>query len=150
MRLLLAFFVLYLVLLIATLAYALRNGGSEERQGALTILLGTLLSEVASEVGPSSADPRWGGIEIDLLVIDAAAFIAFLVIAYRSKKFWPIWAAASQLVAVLTHWVVILNPSIVRTVYATAQPFWIFPVLAAVALGTRAHQRSLRETAATG
>jgi len=144
MRLLLAVFVLYLVFLIATLAYALRKGGSEERQGALTILLGTLLSEVASEAGPSWSDPQWGGIEIDLLMIDAAAFIAFLVIAHRSKKFWPIWAAASQLVAVLTHWVVILNPSIVRTVYATAQPFWIFPVLAAVALGTRAHQRSLR------
>jgi len=78
------------------------------------------------------------------MVVDAALFLAFVAIAYRSTKFWPIWAAASQLVAVLTHWVVILNPSIVRTVYATAQPFWVFPVIIAIAVGTRTHQRSLR------
>lgn len=144
MRLLLAAaFVLYLTLLVATLGYALRKGGKDERVAAVTILVGTLLSEIASHVGPSSAEPGWAGIEIDLMAIDVAAFIAFTAIAYRSKKFWPIWAAAAQLVAVLTHWAILLNPSVVRTVYAAAQPFWIFPVLAAVAIGTRAHQRAL-------
>jgi hypothetical protein len=91
----------------------------------------------------------WYGPEIDVMAVDAAAFIAFVAIAYRSTKFWPIWAAASQLVATITHWVVILNPSIVRTLYMTAQPFWIFPILVALAIGTRMHQRSLRGTAET-
>jgi hypothetical protein len=81
------------------------------------------------------------------MTVDVLAFIAFVALAYRSKKFWPIWAAASQLVAVLTHWAIALDPSVVRTIYATAQPFWAFPVIAALAIGTRAHQISLRATA---
>jgi len=144
MRLLLAAFVFYLIVLVATLVYALRNGGKDERRGVLTVVLGTLLSQIASEIGPSSREPGWAGLEIDLMAIDVAAFIAFVAIAYRSIKFWPIWAAAAQLVAALTHLAVILNPSVVRTIYSAAQPFWIFPVLAALAVGTRMHQRALR------
>jgi hypothetical protein len=138
MRLLLAAFVLYLAFLVATLAYALWKGGKDERTGAVTILLAALSSQVASETGLGR-----GGYQIGVMVIDVAVFIAFVALAYRSKKFWPIWAAASQLVALLTHWAVVLDPSVVRTIYATAQPFWAFPVIAALALGTRAHQRSL-------
>ena len=145
MLLLLAAFVLYLAFLIATLVYALRKGGKDEQRGILTIVVGALFSEIASTM---PADR--GGPQIGVMVIDILVFIVFLAIAYRSKKFWPIWAAASQLVAVLTHWAVILDPSIVRTAYAAAQPFWVFPMLAAIALGTRAHQRSLRDAAANG
>jgi hypothetical protein len=139
MPLLLAALVLFFALLAATSAYALRKGGKDERQGIVALLMAVLLTQVAAQWGPG-----WNGPEIGVMIVDAALFIAFVAIAYRSRKFWPIWAAASQLVAVLTHWVVILNPSIVRTVYATAQPFWVFPVIIAIALGTRAHQRSLR------
>ena len=136
---------LYLVVLMGTLAYALQKGGKDERSGAITLLILALFTQVFSVIGPTGKMGQgWGGPEIDVMVVDAAGFIAFVAIAYRSEKFWPIWAAASQLVAVLTHWVVILNPSIVRSVYATAQPFWVFPVIAAIAVGTRAHQRSLR------
>jgi len=136
---LLAVFVLYLAALIATLAYALRKGGEDERRGILTILVGALLSELASHLGPDGDGPQ-----LDVMAIDVAVFIVFVALAYRSKKFWPIWAAASQLVAVLTHWTLVLDPSMFRTVYAAAQPFWVFPMLAAIALGTHAHQRSLR------
>ena len=139
MALLIAALVLYLVLLVAVLAYALWKGGKDERRGALTILAGTLSSMVVAEFGP-----EWNGPEIGVMTVDALALVALVAIAYRSEKYWPIWAAASQFVAVLTHWVIILNPAIVKTVYATAQPFWIFPILAALAVGTRAHQRSLR------
>jgi hypothetical protein len=141
---LLAALVLYLVFLVGTLAYALLRGGPDERSGAITILIGVLLTQVVSVVGPSgNMAPGWFGPEIGVMVTDVAVFIAFVAIAYRSKKFWPIWAAASQLVAVLTHWTVILDPSIVKMVYTTAQPFWVFPMLAALVLGTRAHRRSL-------
>ena len=139
MHLLLAAFVFYLAFLAATLAYALWKGGKDERTGAVTIMLAALSSQVASEAGLGG-----GGYQIGVMAIDAATFIAFVALAYRSKKFWPIWAAASQLVAVLTHWALVLDPSLLRTIYTTAQPFWAFPVIAALALGTRAHQRSLR------
>ena len=144
MRLLLAAFVLYLIFLVATLTYALRKGGKDERLGAVTILAGTLLSEFASHLGPNAGGAGWARADIDMMAIDMAALIAFVAIAYRSTKFWPIWAAAAQLVAVLTHLAVILNPPLLRTIYATAQPFWIFPVLAALAIGTRAHHKSVR------
>ncbi len=147
MGLLLAAFVLYLTLLAATIVYALRKGGKTERLGAVTLLIAIVLSQFASTLGPSSRGPDGPGVETDLLVIDLALFLALLAIAYRSTKFWPIWAAAAQLIAVLTHWAVVLNPSLIRTIYATAQPFWIFPMLAAIAIGTRAHQKSLRQTA---
>ena len=142
---LLAAFVLYLTLLVATMVYALRKGGETERLGAITLLIAIILSELASNLGPRSFQGSGGpATDIDMMVIDLGLFIAFVIIAYRSTKFWPIWAAASQLVAVLTHWVFILDPSVVRTAYATAQPFWVFPMLGAIAIGTRTHQRSLQ------
>jgi hypothetical protein len=137
--------VLYLVALASTVAYALLKGGAEERSGAITILVAALLTQVVAVVGPGGTmEPGWFGPEIGVMVTDAAVFIAFVAIAYRSTKFWPIWAAASQLVAVLTHLAVIIDPSMVPMVYTTAQPFWAIPVIAALGLGTRAHQRSLR------
>lgn len=140
---LIAALVLYLVLLVGTIVYALLKGGPDERSGAITILVGVLLTQVVSVIGPNgNMAPGWFGPEIGVMATDVAVFIAFVAIAYRSEKFWPIWAAASQLVAVLTHGTVILDPSIVKMVYTTAQPFWVFPMLAALALGTRGHQKS--------
>ena len=137
--------VLYVVVLAGTVAYALFKGGNDERSGAIVLLILALLTQVLSVIGSNGRMVQgWEGPELDVMVLDGLGFVAFVVIAYRSKKFWPIWAAASQLVATLTHWVVILNPSILRTLYMMAQPFWVFPVIIAIAVGTRSHQRSLR------
>jgi hypothetical protein len=145
MSLLLLALVLYLILLVGTVAYALLKGGVDERSGAITILVAALMTQVVAVIGPGGTmAPGWYGPEIGVMAVDVAVLVAFVAIAYRSTKFWPIWAAASQLVAVLTHWTVILDPSIVPMVYTTAQPFWAIPVIVALALGTRGHQRSLR------
>ena len=139
MPLLIAAFVLYLAVFIAALSYAFWKGGKDERSGAATILIGALLSQVASVMGP-----LWEGPELGVMAIDIVVFVVFVAIAYGSRKFWPIWAAASQLVAVLTHLAVVLNPTIGKVVYATTQPVWVFPMLAALAVGTHHHQRRLR------
>lgn len=127
-----AAFILYLVGLIGACVYALAKGGGSERAAVGIIVAAALLSQIASLMGN-----RWHGFEAYVMAVDAATFVAFVFLAKRSRKFWPIWAAAAQLIGTMTHLVVLFEPSIVLEVYASTQPFWALPVIVAMIVGTR-------------
>ncbi|MEZ0244680.1 MAG: hypothetical protein ACAH11_14995 [Sphingomonas sp.] len=136
MVLLFAALILYFVGLIGSCVFALFKGGRTERVAVGIIVAAALLSQVASLMGN-----RWRGFEAYVMAVDAVAFIAFVILAKNSRKFWPIWAAAAQLIGTLTHLVVLFEPSVVLEVYASTQPFWALPVIVAMAVGTRGEMR---------
>ena len=82
----------------------------------------------------------WGGLTIDL------AFLASLiVIAVRADRFWPLWLAALQLVAIGVHGVRAYDPHILPIVYARIVGEIAYPMLALLVIGTvRHHSRALR------
>jgi hypothetical protein len=70
------------------------------------------------------------------LAVDAG-FLAFLaLLALRSDRFWPIWAAGFQLLAVITHCARLLDPTLGAWVYITAGVIWTYLVLFALTFGT--------------
>lgn len=123
--------VVYVVAVSLVCAAAYLRGGPNERAAASALLIAAALTQVAALSGN-----HWRGPEYGVMLVDVAFFGVLVVIALKSTRYWPIWAAASQLVGTLTHLPAVFGPSIPMETYASTQPFWAFPILAAIAWGT--------------
>jgi hypothetical protein len=135
MFLLFAALIIYTVLLVAVCGYALLRGGQVERAVALIFIaavIGTQLASVAHFRAP----------EYGIMAVDAAHFVALMVVIYYSNRIWPQCAAAAQLVATITHIGRSLSPSMAVEAYLSIQPFWAFPILAALGWGTFSRHRT--------
>jgi len=129
-------------LLLLTCGYALYRGGRYERLVALTCLVATFAS-VGLHAPPNL---RYVGIENGDLLVDSVVLIAFVVIALRSDRFWPLWVAGLQLTMNVAHLLKAIDPSLLPAAYEAAERFWSYPILVILAVGTlRAHRRALRE-----
>lgn len=124
--------IVFLVTLLAACAYAWWRGRRDERRGAVVILVGAFASYPAAVL----FGHRWQAPEYGVLVVDALALGALLVIALRSERYWPIWGTAFQLVAVVTHLATMVDSSVLPRAYSLAQPFWAYPLLASLVAGT--------------
>jgi len=81
-----------------------------------------------------------------LLVIDLAMFVGLLAIALAADRYWPLYTAALQLLAVALHGVRAYDPVILPDVYARLGGELVYPLLLALVLGTRRHVRRRPET----
>lgn len=121
--------VVYLLALSATCGFALVRGGPEVRHVATAMLIAVAATVLASAFGQHWHGPNWGVIAVDV------AFLAILVaIALRSTRYWPIWAAASQLAGCLAHLPAIFT-QLPMKIYVTTQSLWAFPLLLSLAVG---------------
>ncbi len=132
MNVLIAALVFYVFAALAICAFALVWGGRDERAVATGYLVAAAATWIAAIFHDGGRrEPQSGVMVVDLF------YLAFLLlIVRRSRRFWPLWVAAAHLVGTFTHVVRILQPSILAEAYALAQPFWAFPVLLALAVGT--------------
>jgi cytochrome bd-type quinol oxidase subunit 2 len=131
MILLRAAYILYLIVLPATCVFALWRGGRDERAATLALLGGIAGTHIAWLFGSN-----WQKPELGIMAVDAALFVAFVAVAHRSRRFWPIWIAAAQFAGVITHLAVVIHPNVVTELYRLTQPFWVFPILGGIAYGT--------------
>ena len=120
---------IFYLLLLGVVALALRRGDFETRLAAGIALLATLLS-AASVTLFGGAQP----VEIWVAVVDIGVLVAFVVIALRSSRFWPLWAAGLQLTTVLAHVLRLLSPDLVNIAYQAAMRFWSYPILLILAV----------------
>jgi hypothetical protein len=133
---------IFWTLLLLTCGYALWRGRSDERIAAIVCLLATVATRLA--ISPLSV--RYTDLEIGLLLIDAAVLAAFIAIALRSQRFWPLWVAGLQLTNSMAHLMKVVEFDLVPKAYAAAAMFWSYPILLIILVGTwRTHQYSLRE-----
>lgn len=136
-----AFFIL---LLVSVVALAWVRGRQDERIAALTCLLGTILTHLA---GQSLATP-FVTFDLAACLVDVGVLLAFLFIALRSSRYWPLWAAGLQLTATTVHLLKLINPDLLSFVFGAALAFWSYPILIVIALGawrTDAIERWRRE-----
>jgi hypothetical protein len=131
--------ILFYSALIAGCAYALARGGSPERIGAGILIAGTMLSGLVA----SSARPGFLVMEAGILLVDTAMLVAFLVLALRSRRYWPLWMTALFAVQAAGHLAKLANPAMMPWAYAVAQGIWSYPIIAVLVIGTRRHQRRL-------
>lgn len=130
---------IYFALLLSVMAYAFARGGRPERIAALVAFVASLLSHAAF----SPAISRFAQVEATVLAVDVAVLGAFVALALKSDRYWPIWIAALQLIGVLAHFARLVDPSMMRTGYAFILALWSYPMLALIALGTwRQHRRT--------
>lgn len=111
--------------------YALLRGDRSERVTALIFLLAVEASYVALR----PVDQRYFGLETRVLIVDVAAFCAYSAVALTSRKYWPIWFAATAGVTVLCH-LAVLAPGILVKVYWRSTTVWSYVRLAILAEAT--------------
>ena len=103
-------------------ALAMWRGGSVERLAAGGMLAAWALSMVA-------ASDRSGEMQGGVLLIDGLALALFAWIALRSRRWWPLFTAGFQLLAVITHLARALDDNVTGWAYFTAEIIWGYLVL---------------------
>lgn len=129
--------VYYLALLVACCTYAAVWGGAPERIGSAVVAANAVLSFMLVSA-PAS---RFQGIERGIFVVDVLAFLAFVVLALRANRFWPIWVSGLLGLGVLGHLARWAGPDVIPWAYAVILSIWSYPILAIIAIGTFNHRR---------
>ncbi len=119
------------------------KGGREEQVAAGGLMLSWLTTMVLR-------DPRWIGTQWGAFGADTCLFLLLLVLALRTKRYWPLAAAAFQLLCVVTHIARIVDPGVRAWAYATGQVIWSQWVFFSVGVGTWNTWRGTRQLALVG
>jgi hypothetical protein len=123
---------LYFALLALVSGYAFLRGGREERFVAAVCVVASLASLAVfrpADVSYSDFQPR-------IALIDLAALSAFVAIALRTRRFWPLWVSGLQLTTTIGHVLKLLDPDLVPVVYGAALASWSYLILIILAVGT--------------
>ncbi len=128
-----------LVSVLILAAAALRWGDAPERACAATLFVMTYGD--AAYHALLFQGPVYGSVDIWHLVIDLGVAAAFVGIALRANRVYPLWLAAFQLVSVISHFARELTESLPRLAYGlmTYVPYYV--VLLVMAAGLRFHIR---------
>lgn len=130
---------IFLLLLCAACSYALWCGGGPERAAAATMMAGV----VATRLTFTALPMRYRTLEWPMLLIDGLVLAAFVAIAMRADRRWPLAVATLHALSVGAHAVKVVQPDTIRTVYWMMTNLWIYPQLALLATGTWFHRRRL-------
>lgn len=117
---------------------ALRWGGFDERIAAVGFIIAVVATNIVT-------DGRYTHTEMGVLIVDASVFFGLLVLALRSDRYWPMWAAAFQLVGTMVHLGSMSQTGDFEWAYYVALTFWTFPVFIALMAGTWFEGRNRRE-----
>ncbi|HEV2818006.1 MAG TPA: hypothetical protein VGW40_12395 [Allosphingosinicella sp.] len=129
----------FTALMLICCAYAFIGGGAPERIGAAIFLIGSVLTYVVLETSPID----FRGVEVGVFIIDVVVFAAFVLLAVRANRYWPLWMSALLGLGVVGHLAMLLHPRVIPWAYAVVLSIWSYPILLLMAAGTFAHQRRL-------
>ncbi|NJC05169.1 hypothetical protein GGQ97_000962 [Sphingomonas kaistensis] len=123
-----AFFYLLLFVLVAVSFW---RGRTDERVAAGVCVGGTLLTVfVGNKLAIDHSYFDLAAFGVDVLVL-----AAFLAIALRSDRFWPLWVAGLQLTTTSVHFLMILSPRLPGGIFGAALAFWSYPILFLIGIG---------------
>lgn len=94
---------------------AVWRGGAPER-----LIVCTFLAMIGTDRLYHAVNPEgWHWLQVDLghFAIDAGAAMSILVIALKANRFYPLWLSALQFVALVSHVVRAINPTISMGAY---------------------------------
>ena len=87
------------------------RGELPEKLGATVIVAAWVLSTVFEQ------RRSWLEPQVGVFMVDILALIAFVAIAYWSRRYWAIWVAGFHAVGVLTHLLFLINPRALYRAY---------------------------------
>ncbi|WP_339826758.1 hypothetical protein [uncultured Parasphingorhabdus sp.] len=123
---------IYYISLVTCCGYAIYRGSRSEYFGAAIMIIGSILTLVVSRIFGTS----WTSVEVGIFAIDIVALFALVYLAFKSDRFWPMWATAFQLLAVTIHPMMMVVPQITPWAFGTGAVFWAYPMLLALAIGS--------------
>ena len=129
----------FLALLVLCTLYALWAGGGPERVGAAIYAL----SVAATHVVRAFNGQRWMNVQLGEFTVDVLTFVAFIFLALRADRFWPLWVSALLGLGVLGHAARLAGPDIYWWAYAVSLTIWSYPIVLLFALGTFLHRQRL-------
>jgi hypothetical protein len=125
----------------AVSAVAIWKGGPSERVGAGLIFGGWVATTLVWRI--PGAEPASGIAIVDLMVL--AGLVA---LALRSHRYWPLFAAGFQLLAIITYWAHVLDPTLGGWAFLTAGILWGYLLVGALGVGALNAWRNDRPPAA--
>jgi hypothetical protein len=129
----------YFALLSGCCLYTALRGGPPERIGAAILTVGSILTLVTL----SSNAQIYRSLELGVFLVDVATLLAFLALALRANRLWPLCITALQLVGTAGHAVKLADPQVLPYAYAIALRFWSYPMMLMLLVGTWNHQKRL-------
>lgn len=122
---------IFLVAAVAVGLFAFWKGDEPERFGMGSFLLAWM----ASMLLQMDVDlyRNW---QAGLFTVDLAMLIVLVALSWRSRKTWPIWASALQLLVVTSHIVFLFNPKASMTAFYTVVNLAGYGILACIGIGT--------------
>ena len=82
---------------VIVVTFAFLKGDEPERVGGGIYALGSLAALLVQN-DSQLYGPQWG-----LMVVEAVVLAAYVAVAWKSRRSWPIWAGALQAVVVVSH-----------------------------------------------
>jgi hypothetical protein len=83
--------------------------------------------------------------ETGVLVVDFLLLAGLMVLALKSDRFWPMYAASFQFVGSLVHVASMTEQGSYAWAYAVGLVFWSYPVMIALMVGTWLEARSRQQ-----
>lgn len=83
--------------------FAFLKGDEPERMGAGAFMLGYFASLLAQ------SDTNLYGVQIGVFFIDLVMLGVFAALAWKSRRSWPIWVCALQLLAIMSHVMILID-----------------------------------------
>ncbi len=81
----------------AVVAFAFLKGDEPERVGAGAYAIGALATLTLQR------DSQLYGAQWPLMIVETMMLIAYVALAWKSRRSWPVWAAGLQLLVVMCH-----------------------------------------------
>lgn len=128
-------------LTLLTCGFAVAFGGRDGRWFALMFFASVLLTMPALLVG------SWQGTQLWLTIVDTALLMALIWLMLQSSSYWPIWAAASQLLTVLTHAATLLLQTFSERIYEGLSTVWVIPLLLFTLIGIELDRKARHDRA---
>ena len=126
--------------------YAAIAGGKAGRVGAALITFITIVGFYTALTDQGS----WGHTVYPLLAVDTICMMAFLTLALRSDRWWPLWTTACALATVTTHLASIAQFGIPPAVYHGLKGLWAIPMQLFMVRGIALDARYQRSSELTG
>lgn len=127
--------ILFDLLLFSTCGYALLYGRLDAR------IVGGVC--VAANFASYAMVSRYHGVELGVLAIDLLTLAAFVLVALRSDRFWPLWISGLQLTTTIGHLLKAIQLDLVPIAYAVSLRFWAYPILIILAVATWRNRRRM-------
>ncbi len=109
-----AFVYIYLVASLIALVVAWLKGGHPERMGVVFWLVGWMMALPLNDL--RIGDLRWA-----VALLDMASFAAFLWLALRNDRWWPLGVSACMILTIVVHAAALLIPEMTALGESSAQ-----------------------------